>query len=139
MAKFFKEAEKLKSKDKYTYEGAAVGGALGYLKGSKDARKMTRVWETPKGQALWSQLKARDPNLTKRKFGRSMKGIGVGLGMAVGAGIGRYFLKDKEKNAQFKSRFGKFVGRQFKFMEDPAFRANPENVARSQKYVQGGM
>jgi len=52
MAKFFKEAEKTKSKDRYTYEGAAVGGALGYLKGSKGARKMPRIWETPKGQAL---------------------------------------------------------------------------------------
>jgi len=68
-----------------------------------------------------------------------MKGVGVGLGLAVGAGIGRYFLKDKEKNAQFKSRFGKFVGRQFEFMGDPAYRSNPENVGKAQKYLQGGL
>ena len=68
-----------------------------------------------------------------------MKGIGVGLGMAVGAGIGRYFLKDKEKNAQFKSRFGKFVGKQFSFIKDPTFRSDPKNVRRSQKYIQRGM
>ena len=52
MAKFFKKSQKTKSKNKYTYEGAAIGGALGYLKGSKDARKMMRNLETPKGQAL---------------------------------------------------------------------------------------
>jgi len=50
MAKFFKEAEKTKSKDKYTYEGAAVGGALGYLKGSRSARKFKESLKTPEGK-----------------------------------------------------------------------------------------
>jgi len=84
-------------------------------------------------------MKERNPNVTKRQFGRHIKGWGGVIGLTVGAGIGRYFLKDKEKNAQFKSRFGKFVGRQFEFIKDPTFTADPKNIKRSQKYIQRGM